>query len=451
MNTARCSIRKKAHDPEEEQPSHCALCRDILKDPASTSCGHLFCRQCIASYWDQSASSGDSSCPQCGERSGLQTAIETSTMQSDADGKLDVKTNVPDKEAPLSFSPEPAAESSYRYRCPGPGVFQCSLTGLVFLMAQEAELLYRMVQWDEGLLQPAGKKAAGPLFEVKSSEDAAVCQLHLPHCETKAAMVFDGLLSVVHITDDGLTILEPLEITDTHVVVKVPNLSVCGLVWNIYRRFRDISLPIKGQVLLFLRPPHTRDQILNVFLLQDNIPVHEVARRHPHAKYIKISSDCLLDFGQSYSVHSETEGFHIQPERDLFDSTYGPNFHPTFEVFVTPTTERVTLWVQDKEKKAVWKRDVFLEGPRAEQKLLFVRTLFVDRVSDPVLNKLLDKLLEHGVMTDAEMQSARTKDRADKARGVMDTVGRKGSEACSVLMAALREMDPYLHTTLNFS
>ncbi|XP_047429463.1 NACHT, LRR and PYD domains-containing protein 3-like [Mugil cephalus] len=48
----------------EEQPSCCALCQDVLKDPVSSSCGHWFCRQCITSYWDQSASSGHSSCPQ---------------------------------------------------------------------------------------------------------------------------------------------------------------------------------------------------------------------------------------------------------------------------------------------------------------------------------------------------------------------------------------------------
>ncbi|XP_068585957.1 NACHT, LRR and PYD domains-containing protein 12-like isoform X3 [Cebidichthys violaceus] len=76
--------RKKAHEPEEEQPSHCALCRDVLKDPVSTSCGHWFCRQCITSYWDRSASSGDSSCPQCGKKSRLQTAIGTSTVQRDS-------------------------------------------------------------------------------------------------------------------------------------------------------------------------------------------------------------------------------------------------------------------------------------------------------------------------------------------------------------------------------
>ncbi|CAI5657077.1 unnamed protein product [Oreochromis niloticus] len=43
-------------------------------------------RQCICSYWDQSASSGDSSCPQCGKRSktraGLQTASQSSCVQN---------------------------------------------------------------------------------------------------------------------------------------------------------------------------------------------------------------------------------------------------------------------------------------------------------------------------------------------------------------------------------
>ncbi|KAI3376799.1 hypothetical protein L3Q82_000083 [Scortum barcoo] len=78
--------RKRSHVSVEEQPSCCASCQDVLKDPVSTSCGHWFCRQCITSYWDQSASSGDSSCPQCGERSrtraGLQTASQTSSVQN---------------------------------------------------------------------------------------------------------------------------------------------------------------------------------------------------------------------------------------------------------------------------------------------------------------------------------------------------------------------------------
>ncbi|XP_053179061.1 NLR family CARD domain-containing protein 3-like [Scomber japonicus] len=47
-----------------------------------------FCRECITSYRNQSASSGDSSCPQCAEgcrtRSGLQTDSQTSTVQTES-------------------------------------------------------------------------------------------------------------------------------------------------------------------------------------------------------------------------------------------------------------------------------------------------------------------------------------------------------------------------------
>ncbi|KAM7002931.1 NLR family CARD domain-containing protein 3-like isoform 2-T2 [Tautogolabrus adspersus] len=62
----------------EEQLSRCALCQDVLRDPVSTSCGHWFCRQCLTSYWDQSTSSGESSCPQCGERSVIRRGLQIS-------------------------------------------------------------------------------------------------------------------------------------------------------------------------------------------------------------------------------------------------------------------------------------------------------------------------------------------------------------------------------------
>ncbi|KAM7018549.1 NACHT, LRR and PYD domains-containing protein 3-like isoform 14-T15 [Tautogolabrus adspersus] len=63
----------------EEQLSRCALSQDVLRDPVSTSCGHWFCRQCFTSYWDQSTSSGESSCPQCGERSVIRRGLQIST------------------------------------------------------------------------------------------------------------------------------------------------------------------------------------------------------------------------------------------------------------------------------------------------------------------------------------------------------------------------------------
>ncbi|KAM7382840.1 hypothetical protein PAMP_002544 [Pampus punctatissimus] len=409
-------------------------------------------------------------------------------QHSDDTERLMCRENLTGTSYQQDFTPEVLTESaniSYRFRCPGPGVFCCTLTGLVFVTTQEAELLYRTVQWDDSLLKPGGKMAAGPLFNIRSdSPDSAVCQLHLPHCETMDAPLPEGLLSVVHITDDGMSILEPLQITDTHVVVNIPHFSAFGLVWDLIKRFWNNSEPITGQILLFLRPLDLRRQILDVFLLPDNIPLKEVEVQQREAENIKISSDCHLSCGQSYTVHCEPEDLQIQPEHAEFRTKYGPNFHPTFEVFLTTNQEKVTLMVQDQEGTQVWKRDVNLtdgsqlvikfgkkgsrkeNSPRhlsagsfvptedsvpAETKLRWVRTQFVDRVSEPNLEKLLDKLLERGVINDDEMQSAGTKTRANKARDVIDMVRRKGTEASSVLIAALHEVDPNLSRLLNLS
>ncbi|XP_035985687.1 NLR family CARD domain-containing protein 3-like isoform X2 [Fundulus heteroclitus] len=79
--------RKRSSVGEEEQRSCCALCQKVLMDPVSTSCGHWFCRQCITSYWVQSAPPGPSSCPQCGKRPrrgpGLLAANQSSCAPAD--------------------------------------------------------------------------------------------------------------------------------------------------------------------------------------------------------------------------------------------------------------------------------------------------------------------------------------------------------------------------------
>ncbi|CAK6982468.1 NACHT%2C LRR and PYD domains-containing protein 1b allele 2-like [Scomber scombrus] len=113
--------------------------------------------------------------------------------------------------------------------------------------------------------------------------------------------------------------------------------------------------------------------------------------------------------------------------------------------------------VQDQERTEVWNRVVKLTGPTSEnvfipaEKLLLAREQFVSRVSEANLNLLLDKLLGIGVINDGEMESARTETRADKARKVIDVVRRKGSEASSCFIVALRVVDPNLSRLLNLS
>ncbi|XP_062247518.1 NACHT, LRR and PYD domains-containing protein 12-like isoform X3 [Platichthys flesus] len=84
--------KKRSHVSKEEQSSCCALCQDILKDPVSTSCGHWFCRQCITSYWDKSGSSGDSSCPQCGQRSRTGAGADHGLQEVLDEHKLSVRS-----------------------------------------------------------------------------------------------------------------------------------------------------------------------------------------------------------------------------------------------------------------------------------------------------------------------------------------------------------------------
>ncbi|XP_078018648.1 uncharacterized protein LOC117264998 [Epinephelus lanceolatus] len=385
----------------------------------------------------------------------------------------------------LKFTPELLTESgktTYRFRCPHAGVFQCDLTELVFVMAQKAELKYSIVQWDENFLQSASKMAAGPLFKIKCSEDAAVCQLHLPHCETMDVLIPEQQLSVVHITDNGMSILNPLKVTDTHVVVSVPHLSAFGLLWNVIRGI--LKIPVSGQILLFLGQPNpkTQWQKLNVLLLPRNIPLDEVSSKRRNSVYIEAPSTCKLIQDHSYTVHCP-QAIKIQPKKAEFDVEFGPNYHPTFEIRLPTNEEEVTLTVRDQSQREVWKHDVYLNGPReavtqrnvlAEDSVLAednvpaernvpaedsipaenqpsVRTEFVYRVSDPTLNQLLDKLLECHVITDDEMQSVRTKTGAEKARDLIDMVRKKGNEASSLLIAAVREVDPYLSRVLKLS
>lgn len=162
------------------------------------------------------------------------------------------------------------------------------------------------------LLRSADRVPGGPLFSIECSQ-GSICQLHLPHCEpdpgkraavttpTKDAFHFSVVetgtnsfrrvftapvsesLSVVHVTDDGFSMIQPLEITATHVVVDTPHLSAFGIVWNVISRFVSyMTQPVSGQVLLFLRPTRRGGNlILNVLLLPSNVPLQEV-KPSPH-------------------------------------------------------------------------------------------------------------------------------------------------------------------------
>ncbi|KAM9856844.1 NACHT, LRR and PYD domains-containing protein 12-like isoform 2-T3 [Aulostomus maculatus] len=354
------------------------------------------------------------------------------------------------------FKPEVIMERigiSYRFKFPSSGVFQCSLTGLVFHVTRKCEVTYRTLIWDDRLLHPASKVPGGPLFSIKCP-DNTICQLHLPHCEPEPSLVSESL-SVVHVTNDGMSIIQPLRVTDTHVVVDISHLSAFGIVWDLIQRFTSFGLkPINGQVLLFLRPGYSIGTlILSVIMLPSNVPLLEVKAQHANSEYIQAPSYCHLYKDQHYSLHSDPAGYKIQPPRALFFENYGPNYHATFEIVLKRSSEEVNLTVRDQGTTPVWEYSFHLpeeKQPRvgtksfAEEELERIRLQFIYRVSDPVLNKLLDELLELKVINEHEAEAPRNKPREEKARGMIDAVKRKGAEASSELITILLKNDPYL-------
>ncbi|KAE8299966.1 hypothetical protein D5F01_LYC00092 [Larimichthys crocea] len=84
-----------------------------------------------------------------------------------------------------------------------------------------------------------------------------------------------------------------------------------------------------------------------------------------------------------------------------------------------------------------------------EDKLFSIRTEFVQRVSEPVLNQLLDQLHQQRILTQEEMDTARScRTKAKMARAVIDMVRNKGSVASSSLIEGLVSLDPTVSKTL---
>ncbi|XP_050985109.1 guanylate-binding protein 1 isoform X2 [Labeo rohita] len=243
-------------------------------------------------------------------------------------------------------------DNTYRFVCPHAGQFRCSLTNLVFVMEGEGEVLYNIDSWDPRLLDGLGQmQPAGPLYNIDCF-NGSISGLHFPHCEIFSEENKD-ILAVAHLTGGNVETMKPLKVTETHVMIYIKDLSLFGLL----KRKIFSSFPVVAQVLLFLRPITTRqrENILDVYLLPWNIPLSKVMGQHKESTHITTSSKCSLTPGSEYGLCCEPVGSTVQPETEKFECNFGPNYHPTFEVFVNFNTEEIRLSLLDKtEGKEVW-------------------------------------------------------------------------------------------------
>ncbi|KAI5630529.1 NACHT, LRR and PYD domains-containing protein 1b allele 2, partial [Silurus asotus] len=276
----------------------------------------------------------------------------------------------------------------YRFYCSGAGQFQCKYTNLVFEMKEKAEVLYSIVSWGSVQLDSMGQmQPAGPLYNIDCSE-GSMCKLHLPHCEINSDKI-QTELAVAHFSDGNVEIIQPLKVTETHVIININNLSLFGLLMKIF--FED--KPIKAQVLLFYKeiPGRTKKRKLHMHLLPQNVPVIEVQNQFQHNMYIESSSTCQLVPRKPYKPRCEH--YKCQPQTEIFELDSAPNYHPTFEVILPDEAEELTLGLLDEHDEEVWEsRQVFLTGYKSQEanspQMVKTAADFVDKHRDILIQKV---------------------------------------------------------------
>ncbi|XP_042070116.1 NACHT, LRR and PYD domains-containing protein 1b allele 3-like isoform X2 [Haplochromis burtoni] len=390
----------------------------------------------------------------------LRTTLKNDLTQ--AASSPDMKPQSCFEEFTPSITADESDDETYRFQCSSAGLYQCSVTGLVFVMKAEGDVVYRTVPWNRRLLAQHHKKPAGPLFDIKCQQQS-VCQLCLPHCE----LISTGggqFLQVAHVKDEGIEFITPQRITESHVVINITGFSGYGNV----KDEDSPPDPVQALVLLFYKPPVEPDlrSILNVLLLPRNIVIRDVQRTrrklNGDERYIDTSPHCKLHPKQVYTLSTvpEDDSVLVQPIEAEFDEEYHDSYFTTFQVILRIVFRDISLSLKEKSSSTcVWERDLCIFSPTVgtinlspSERLLNTRSCFIEGISGPNLSSLIDKLLEKKVITDAEREAADAmENKREEARFVIDTVRSKGDDASSELINFLRELDKTLfeHLRLN--
>ncbi|XP_051259235.1 uncharacterized protein LOC127365297 [Dicentrarchus labrax] len=274
----------------------------------------------------------------------------------------DIRAEMNIDTAVVEITPEVLEDANmFRLRCKQPGVFRCSLTGL--LLEGFGDVVYQTVPWDLDFLSSKGLRPAGPLFRF-TLLTGSFHRLHLPHCQ----LLSDGrqhFLSVAHITGDSMDLITPGQVTDSHVIVDISSFSCFGLL-----SLAPSGSAISGLVLLFSLTPtlwstlvvlkcltnkvgldwigfsQLTDCLLYVLMLPRNVCLTQVRKEWKQritAEYVETIPDCELIPNQTYKLSGQPVTL-IQPESSKFVN-FGDyhSFLPSFQVELATDVRRVEL------------------------------------------------------------------------------------------------------------
>uniref|UniRef100_A0AAZ3QND3 Uncharacterized protein n=1 Tax=Oncorhynchus tshawytscha TaxID=74940 RepID=A0AAZ3QND3_ONCTS len=308
----------------------------------------------------------------------------------------------------------------FRHKTPR-GSYECTVSGLRWLCERDVILKYHFRNWEpySQLLKDMQYTQGGPLLDI-TMELGELEEVHLPHCfclGTNPSLRNE--MKILHVEEHGVSLEEVHEVTRFHAKILHPKFSAISLIL----RLLSWNVDVHCELMLYLTVK--RETLIPRLYLFPSNP------------------------GQIQRVH-------------LIHRDTTPSF---FRAVVKMTGIDIAMELFGDDETTAWKEIVptgaVLGAGRPPERSLTcstklqlrsVRTEFVKRVSGPVLNELLDGLLQHTVINQEEMESVKViAERAEKARDIIDMVLRKGTESCSRMINLLRDIDPYLWSMLQIN
>lgn len=349
----------------------------------------------------------------------------------------------------------PKKQNIYKACLPGPGIFQCSETGLVFEVESAAGIVYRYATWSTHLKEADQNVwvPAGPLFNIWALP-GTVQAVHLPHFICLSDVDTSGC-SIAHFEFQKMTIQQPTKVMAFSAVLKNPSFSLLGVVW---RKLRSaISLPMHSLVLIF-QQLSAANTTLHLYLIPDDISVKQAIERQEmswNSKLIpKPPPFSPLFFGNRYEVSCNTK-VKIRPEPHLPFCYKSPKKQQFFvEIYIKKMAEEIEFFIRDGQNDTVvWRAslrsgDISLlrnvsKTPPGAAFMKKHKTELCSRMGQ--LSSILLNLRVEDVINseeEEEVQAQNTKQK--KNQFLLDLAEKKGPKAQEKLFQVLQMKDPFL-------
>ncbi|XP_045568300.1 NACHT, LRR and PYD domains-containing protein 3 isoform X1 [Salmo salar] len=363
----------------------------------------------------------------------------------------------------------------FRHRTPK-GSYECTVSGLRWLCERDVILKYHFRNCEpySHLLKDMQYTQGGPLLDI-TMELGELEEVHLPHfvcLGTNPSLRNE--MKILHVEKHGVSLEEVHEVTRFHAKILHPKFSLISVIL----RLLSWNVDVHCDVVLYMAVKRST-VISRLYLLLRNSSQKEAIQEREKNQVSQGYSELVLSSPNgplklnSWFALKNSHSTSINPEKiQLLPADTTPS---CCKMIIRNTGVDIEMELIGDDERTVWRDMVPIDeyitethstsavlgaGRPAESSLTgstklqlrSLRTEFVKRVSRPVLNELLDGLLQHTVINQEEMESVKViAERAEKARDIIDMVLRKGTESSSRMINLLGELDPCLWSQLQIN